>query len=766
MVEWLTHNSEWLQESGFLSFVGHGIGWFFIKVLYIISSMMEKALNSIYDFMTGSFFNTGSDIGKYLDQWFSYAKYIAIAVLTVMLVYFGIKYIIDGKVEIKSIFTHAVLAICFIVACNGIISTSLDIGTKAYDASKSVETKDANTSFSFSVIQNNVVDLKKAVLKDGAKYADKSASMNKAFKDGKSTSDMNNLKEENFDAYDWNQILIANKGALKKYPVPEEVKSKEDANEFSKAIQDVFSKSEFSKDTGKFALNMALEEDDNGNMIAKELDSGIFEIDEGYYRYATRFANIIISLILLSLAFLLTMYLISTTLINLLFTKIIAPIVAVSDLSSGQKMKNILMDIINAGVTLALTGVSFSVFIRLFNYTMSTDWNIVAKCVFLVALGVACFDGAKAFDKYLGVDVGFRDGWKAAAGAYVAGKTATSATATGSKLVWSGGKGLWNIGQKGVEAYKEYKSNKDASDGSNHWANPLSNDLNQNEDVNSNDNDLDINHTQDDNMNNNIQSDDDMNMMNSDIDSEHEADNIDNDSMVTSTGSVSDDDSVEDVDQMDGYGIDNVSGDTDINTQQDIDQFDDVDATEQNDFALNEADNDNVNISENNENIGENLPDEFNDTLDGNVDIMSDNADMMNSNMDSANTISEGLDEAINNPVNTDSVVPTESSMDEFISPSESGVNTDSITTYKSDNDTSNTIINASTSNNVSSPEVSGTMTNDNVTPTNYNFDPRSRSGSTKGSQAIFDASKRATNAPVEDTPSNIEHYTDDNPIK
>lgn len=392
--QWLQSHEKWVQFGTLMTWIGHQMGWFAIKGTYFISSYVEEAVTQIMSFISGLFGGNliNQIFGSSANSLFNGATAVAWTVLGVAITYWGLRYVWygDKRLEIHSMLLNVVLVALFLVASSTIISKTMEVGIGTYNAVREETSGKLKGGFSLQIIKNNVVDLQKVIENNNTKAVADS-----------NTQGYNNLTDSFVKTADMAEILDTEN--MKK-----DSKIK---NYLQYQISDV---------------------DDKGNITAEKIDNGWFSIFKaGYFRFGTRFFNIISELLIMAVTIALYGYLILRNAIDLLFTKIIGGIASAKDIDRGEALRMVISDIGRSALGIACTGISLCVFIHLFNGINNQNWNPVAHTIALLACAVACLDGASVFDRYFGIDIGLRSGWQATVGAFAGAKTA-STVATGA----------------------------------------------------------------------------------------------------------------------------------------------------------------------------------------------------------------------------------------------------------------------------------------------------------------------------------------------
>lgn len=161
--------------------------------------------------------------------------------------------------------------------------------------------------------------------------------------------------------------------------------------------------------------------DVKGNPTEVELDSGWFGIgDESYYRWKMNFIIIIVSLVTTLIALVVTVVKAGRIMFELAFNKIFGSIVAVTDLSSGQRTKQILSHILSSFAVLFFIALLLKIYIFYSGWISTVDSKIgsFGSLLLLVAGSFALIDGPNIVERILGIDAGLKSGWQTLAGGY------------------------------------------------------------------------------------------------------------------------------------------------------------------------------------------------------------------------------------------------------------------------------------------------------------------------------------------------------------
>lgn len=402
--QWLNqamkNDNKWVQFCDLFTWIGHNIGWGIVRIVYTISQGAENLIDSI--FTLGGLLNN-PDVTNITNK----VKWLSFVVMGLVLLFLFFKWMTGKAVDMKNVFIQMILGTCLIFASTNFVISGLnvsgghDLYSWAFNLSKqnyksfkndsyfssSELSKDAtesnkkgeSNSFSFNAIKANTMDLQYVLSKGNA--TDLEPSKGGKFK----STGVNDLTPSDFRVLDMSQLLEK----------PEKASSSDPKN----------------KEIGKY-LTYRVDKNEKGQYEGKEISNFLKFFPQGYFRFGFHFSRIIITLLVMTVAFVLAAFNIGSTILELVFLKILSPITIASDIETGKRMKQILMDIWQAWLTITLTGFSLSLFTRIFSFISGLDLNILAYTIALLVSAKVCYDGSNMIKKYFGVDVGVQSGWK------------------------------------------------------------------------------------------------------------------------------------------------------------------------------------------------------------------------------------------------------------------------------------------------------------------------------------------------------------------
>ena len=121
-----------------------------------------------------------------------------------------------------------------------------------------------------------------------------------------------------------------------------------------------------------------------------------------------------IALLALAVAYLFSMFVIVTSIIELAFKKIVGVLVFATDIETGQKSKMVLSDILQCYLTVGFQGLGFSFFSFFISFISNgggSSLNPLVKVIAYVCAVFALIKGSSTIMRYFGVDIGVREGF-------------------------------------------------------------------------------------------------------------------------------------------------------------------------------------------------------------------------------------------------------------------------------------------------------------------------------------------------------------------
>ena len=390
------------------------IGWWLIKALCSLCDFFYDVLTSIYkalDFTTG---DSVISYSKALMPWIS-----CLLVISIMLLgYYMIVKRTDARVNLVQ---NLVLIMLIVTALPQITGYMADL-TAAATASVEKEAITQEASPSFRVVQENVIDLKTADRQNMPSYADLT----------KGKTKRNSLTSQKKVSYvDINEYMD--------YESDDELKN---------------------PDLWKSKLTI----DGDGNTSVSDMDGGIGSFfglfNDKYYRFSVNWWTVIITLACSCIALFFMSLKVARIIWEIAAHQLIGPFIAVTDLASGQRMKEFLRSLVSLFAVLFMIMLMYGLYFLGMSYINSFSAgspgvNAVAKIIMQMALAWMMIDGANIIERVTGVDAGLKSGYQAIIGALAAGKAvkgagkAAGAFAAGAKAK-NAANGLGSGGIKGA----------------------------------------------------------------------------------------------------------------------------------------------------------------------------------------------------------------------------------------------------------------------------------------------------------------------------
>ena len=471
------------------------IGWLITWMFYWIAQMMLNTLKNI--FTLGGLLDN-----KDVTHLSHILTPLALSIMLITIAMLGLMMMTGKRIQISNVFVNLILAICFISITPYLFHT-LSTMTLQFQQdqekipaqlsySKEDKKHNQNMDLPSRVVQTNTVDL--------AEYANKDFPSRKKVK----PKDLNHLYVPNnsksiFDSFDYSEKMkpfyqgedddkIGYHDTLKMESRKEMSKSGHTATPndlLTKSIGDhiidagakVLEKvgikgtkgdSKTAKQerdiirNGVFAYQINYDQDtlvESKNKekpvysrMAPSEDSGAFKsaagvlkfFDEYPLRYQANFLVLWLSLGGLAVVYLFSAFKVVKLLFDIAFQKLLTPFVALTDLTTGQKMKSLFSNIILNYSVIPIIYILFILYQILVTSVMNSNAGMGVKAIAFIALSLACIDGPDTAKRVLGIDTGVQDGKGAALGVYGAAKGAGKLAGATAGTTFKGGSSLYN----------------------------------------------------------------------------------------------------------------------------------------------------------------------------------------------------------------------------------------------------------------------------------------------------------------------------------
>lgn len=405
--EFLQKYSEWIHDANLLGYVFKWISSSWIKGLYTMASGVEDILDQVFKVFG---FLENDTIGKI----YTSMRILSGTVLVIMIIVLAYKFILNERVNLQAGLFRAALIVCLGIQLPGMITSSVDLAEKVYGQTKTLDGGETST-LSYSIIKENLADLQYASKKGFGRL------------NGQAGTPKNNLSEKGFQSTDLTEVITPDS--------LEEMKDKA-----------------YNEDDVSY-LEYKLKTDEEGKITSEKIKNGTFSFfNDGKYRFTYKTGTITLSLVTVSFAFICSAFIIASSLLELIFAKLMFPVLSVSDIETGQRAKKIFLDIGSSLLAIMLTGFSLSIFKLYFSYIGTLHLGFLAYLILCIVGVRITIDGPNFFGKFLGLDIGVRSGWQAMVGTVVAAKAAKSGTAAAA----SAGVSTAKAGIKAGKSIKEH----------------------------------------------------------------------------------------------------------------------------------------------------------------------------------------------------------------------------------------------------------------------------------------------------------------------
>lgn len=372
---------EWLQADSVFGYIVRVFVDLLIKGLYWLSSTMEKAVDTVLSLT--SFYKDSNEVNTAYQA----MLLLGIGFLTIFVIFLGYKFWLGKNIEIRSVFLNTLIIGASIVLLPTVFDFGLNLAKDFNQDTKSLGQQSGvvSNSLSFNIVKDNIVDLL---------YADQ-----------QDFPDMNQLKKNQMTQEQWDKGQID----LLENAEPEGF------------FDSLFGDKEKLKHKDVFKNQLTVGTD--GKLKAVELNKKSFPFwDTWYFRYGIKSFTIISSLLVLSIAYGLSAMKLVRVSIELVVQKLIFPIVAFSDLETGQRLKGMWQDVAQSFLTIAMIGLNLRVFVIFQTWLGTKNLNPILFFFVTLIAALVAVDGADTFKKHFGTDVGLKDEWRSFLGMYAGAK--------------------------------------------------------------------------------------------------------------------------------------------------------------------------------------------------------------------------------------------------------------------------------------------------------------------------------------------------------
>ncbi|MCU5684668.1 hypothetical protein OCF64_23155 [Bacillus wiedmannii] len=407
--------NDWIQYADFLGSIWQTIQGWIIQILLYVVSALEGLIPDTF-----SFFDILKDAGLN-DFASSIIKGLFYALFVLVVVWLGIRTIIQHKPpRFKSVGINILVMIGLLGGLNELMADMQKMSTDFF--SETTNTSKTKEGLAWDLVKQNTADL--IYLSKTGFEPIQSKKENEPAISSTDSKPKNGMGKEVF--------LKANLG---------DVVTSETLDKLEKLKDEVPEETKF--------LSYKITNDGDKEVIEKIKDS-VFnpfksQFPGGYVRYPMNFGTIFLGLLALGVAYLFTVFVFVMTIFEIAMKKVIAPIVFVTDIETGEKTKMVMQDIFKGFLVFAFTGLNLRVYTIIVNYLAEKDINAFLYIVAMVCLTIALINGSESILKYFGVDVGLKEGKNHLMG-MVGGAMAAKGAMKGAGRMFSGAKNLMSGG--------------------------------------------------------------------------------------------------------------------------------------------------------------------------------------------------------------------------------------------------------------------------------------------------------------------------------
>ncbi|WP_088051874.1 pLS20_p028 family conjugation system transmembrane protein [Virgibacillus dakarensis] len=402
-------SSGWLYDD-----LIRNIGWGIIKALVWINDWIEGVATSVVT-LGGVYDNPA------MNRFIETIQPYVFGMFVVTLIVVGFQFMLNKIEKRNEVLMNVLIAVCVIVILPNIMSMMDDL------LNEGVSGLDEPGTLSDNVLKRNIADVMYYVESD-FNYA-------------------NGLNKEN---------MAGNENLL---PHPPHPKTKDigttdytygnqlenpDSIEINEKL-DVFEDEGWFSWTTKPWVKELKEKQDNGGLgydfLTKRLvstgDGGTRIVDlnentvpatnlgqQSYYRYHVNWGITIATLAVTAFALVITTIKIGRAMFDLAFHQLFAMFTAATDLTGGQRLKKVLVEIASTFAVIFVMMVLLRIFIIYAQWANDLEQHIgiIGTILLLIAGAWALIDAPDIVQRLLGIDAGLRSGWQAMMGGYAAGR--------------------------------------------------------------------------------------------------------------------------------------------------------------------------------------------------------------------------------------------------------------------------------------------------------------------------------------------------------
>lgn len=372
------------QSTFLLSDIIHQIAWWLAYGLKLLCDASQSLVDSMYSLLDFTQYGNLTKIFSVSEVRLLLGILFAFAFLVL-----GLTLIFQKDKEKPKVLQNLLIAVLVITALPSLMTMLNDVTLDAKDVILGSQSKMSN-----QLIADNVVDLL---------YLDSQGFENYDVSDGHITGGKINGFSSNPDAVEY--IDVCEK-------VTDDMKNDLNSPDYFFNVID----------TNK-----------DGTQTVQEIKADKFfglDFTGWYYRYHVDYLVIYISLLATTVAFFFVAFKVAKLIFDLAVHGVLATVFAASDLTNGQRTKQVLQSLGSIYVVLVLAVLMIKFYYLGSAYISSTLSNGLVKAFALIFFAIAVIDGPNIVEKVLGLDVGLRSGFQTMATLFMA-TSAVKSTVSG-----------------------------------------------------------------------------------------------------------------------------------------------------------------------------------------------------------------------------------------------------------------------------------------------------------------------------------------------
>jgi hypothetical protein len=403
ILEKLLEFGEYLSKGTIFIDVFRTVGWYFVLGL----AWVIDGLENITDSMLGlKLFYDHPEFVEFVEQF----QPVFVILFAFNILFIGYLLIFNKQFNRAGVFTNVVMALIIVVLLGSGMSQADRFTTDAIDAIN--YDGEEKSTLASTIIKDHITDISL------------------------------------FDLNGWETTDLEQKNRIRPHFARDI-----NINSYLTEGSDVIADRELSPN-GEKILGHKIETLGDGSRAVVELESGNWITDitqEYYYRYTISWINMLGTLLVVGLVLITVSVKLAKLFFELAFNYVLAGFIAPSDMHSGQRIKQVVQNILNIFL------VTIMIFLSLKVYLIGTDFigqNLegIPYLIAMIGFALAVIDGPNIVERLFGIDAGVKSGWSALAGSYAAAKGATSLGKGMGKGALAAAKGAGAVASKSASA--------------------------------------------------------------------------------------------------------------------------------------------------------------------------------------------------------------------------------------------------------------------------------------------------------------------------